>query len=277
VAGGSTPPLVRAATNHITLPYYASVRAATALVCVVPYALLVHASWHVSAETLLLSIVAGFLNMFVGSLLLLSLIRKSSVHIVVPLANTAPFWGVVLSVLMLGEPASSSVFLAGALVALGACLLLGPSRREKKEFSAADVLQALAIGVLFGLSNVVLSKLCLERGMDPATLQVVFISTSLLSWGTVALVTPTRRNLSWSRKGIGLACAHGFIGLFVSRALWFSALEYGLASQLSPFRGLGTPVAFLLSVALLKEHPTPRSILGVGIVFAGASLAYFGH
>lgn len=91
--------------------------------------------------------------------------------------------------------------------------------------------------MLFGLSNVVLIKLCLERGMHPAALQVVFVGMAVLSWGAVALVSRAKGPSSWSRKGNGLACLHGLLSFFVSRALWFSALDLGLASHFRPSEG----------------------------------------
>jgi len=182
VTGESTPILARAAASRIPLSYYAATCAGFALLFVLPYALLIRAPWASSGRTLALAILAGLINMFLASFLLLSLLRKSSVHVVVPLANTAPFWGVVLSAGLLGEPSSALLFLAGTLVVLGASISFSSWRGMRRVCSGGDVLQALAVGLLLGLSNVALIKLCLERGSIPAVPQVVFVSIALVSW-----------------------------------------------------------------------------------------------
>ncbi|GAI42295.1 unnamed protein product [marine sediment metagenome] len=72
-------------------------------------------------------------------------------------------------------------------------------------------------------------------------------------------------------KCVGLSILSG-IGLFTGELLSFFALGMEKASVLSPIYGAVIPFGFLLSIFLLGEKPTKKTILGVITVFTGVFL-----
>lgn len=188
------------------------------------------------------------------------------------LANTAPFWGVLTSVLILGEPMKPVLIAAALLVVTGAVFLV--NKRNSKsisEFSWAG-LPALGSGILWGFVETVPAKYCLTNGMSVMTFQLILIASSAIAWGIAVLARSRRRSFRFKPRGIILAFLTAILGYAIAWILWLHAVDLVPASLVSPVRGSMTLFTVLFSVALLREKLSARSALGAVFVLAGVLL-----
>lgn len=77
---------------------YGFIRPIFASILVLPYALSTPSLTFPSAGVVGLAILGGFVDMFVGVALFMYGMKRVSAHEAGTLSNTAPFWGVVVSV-----------------------------------------------------------------------------------------------------------------------------------------------------------------------------------
>ncbi len=248
------------------------VRSVSALLFVVPFGLLTGGFAFPGTDLLIVAILGGIFDSFVGTLLYMMALRTSPAYEVVPLANTAPFWGVVAAVVFLGEPPRLASFLAAGLVIIGAYFLSSRRVRTDEPVSRFGPWLALAAGAMWGIAEIAPSKYCLTHGMATSTYQLMVVVGSAAGWGTYLLMRHRLHAVSWSRMGLGIAVLTAFTNLFLGWLLWLMALDRAPASLLSPVRGLVVLFGFLASIILLKERPSLRSAIGVLLILAGVTL-----
>jgi len=222
-----------------------------------------------------IALAAGLLDSFFGLMLYFVSVKRISAHEASSLSNTAPFWGVTTSVVVLGEAPQPILFVAALLVVVGSYLLM--MRRDESGGSrwGWGAVPALGAGIVWGFAETVPARYCLTHGMTPLTFQLVFLISVAIAWGSSALLRIRRQPLSFPRRGVLLALVTGLLGYVVGWLLWLSGLSLAPASLLSPVRGSMTLFAFLFSVILLRERPTRRAATGVLLTFAGVLLVTF--
>ena len=215
--------------------------------------------------------VAGLLDAVAGGVCYLMAMQRASAYQTTALSSTAPFWGVIASVIFLAEPVRWSAFVAAALVVLGAYFLinrgLGSVRRAQ-----AGPLFAFLTGILWGVAETVPSKLALTAGLSPIILLLTFACTGIIG---IALARPflrrwVPRRVDW--YGMRFVLISAVPGAFLGWVLWLNALKLAPASAMSPVRGSTMLFAFLYSILFLHERPNPRAFLGVGLIFGGVLL-----
>ncbi|HDL85536.1 MAG TPA: DMT family transporter [Candidatus Acetothermia bacterium] len=247
-------------------------RSFSALLFVVPFGLLTGGFSFPGANLLIVAILGGVFDSFVGTLLYMIALRTSPAHEVVPLANTAPFWGVVAAVVFLGEAPRLVSFAAAGLVIGGAYFLSSHRVRTGAPISRFGPWLALTAGAVWGIAEIAPTKYCLSHGMAASTYQLMVVLASGVGWGAFLLVRGGLRNLKRSRMGIGIAVLTGFTNLFLGWLLWLFALGRAPASLISPVRGVVVLFGFLASIFILKERPSRRSAIGVTLIIAGVTL-----
>ncbi len=264
--------LSKPALRYMDMFSYGVIRPLFALIFVIPYGLLTSGFAFPGWELLGIAAVAGIIDSFVGSMLFYYTMNRVSAHEATSLANTAPFWGVVTSILILGEPMQPILLVAALFVVLGALFLVNRSD-EKSTFRLSwSALPALGSGILWGFVETVPAKYCLTNGMSVMTFQLTLIVSSGVAWGIAAFVRSRRTPLRFPRRGVALAFVTAILGYGVGWILWLSGVSMVPASLLSPVRGSMTLFAFLFSIILLRERPSRRSALGVLFVLCGVLL-----
>lgn len=109
---------------------YAAIRPLFALLFVVPFGLLTSGFQFPGWRLVVIAAVAGVIDSFVGSMLFYFSVKRVPAHEASSLANTAPFWGVVASVFILGERLQPVLFVAALFVVLGAFFLVNQQDNE---------------------------------------------------------------------------------------------------------------------------------------------------
>jgi len=215
--------------------------------------------------------VVGLVDAVGGGACYLMAMQRTSAHQTTALANTAPLWGVIASVVLLAEPVRWSAFVAAALVVLGAYFLIDRGLGSVRKAQAGPFF-AFLTGILWGVAETVPSKLALTAGLPPIMLLLTLSSTGVIG---IALVRPflrplVPRRIDW--HGMRFVLISAVPGAFLGWVLWLNALKLAPASAISPVRGATMLFAFLYSMLFLRERPKPRAFLGVGLIFGGVLL-----
>jgi drug/metabolite transporter (DMT)-like permease len=218
------------------------------------------------------AILGGILDSFVGTSIYMVALKVTPAYEAVPLANTAPFWGVVAAVILLGEEPHFASFTAAILVVLGAYFLASHRDNSNTPKTRWGPWVALLAGVMWGIAEIAPTKYCLTNGMAPVTYQLMVVGGSATAWGLFVLLRYRSNRYFWSRNGLGIAALTGFTNLFLGWILWLFALDRAPASLISPIRGLVVLFGFLASVFILREKPSRRSALGVLLIIGGVVL-----
>jgi len=264
--------LAKRGLEDTSLALFGFIRSGFALLFVIVFGLLTTGFPLPTTKFLIVAILGGILDSFIGTLLYMIALKTSPAHEVVPLANTAPFWGVVAAVIFLGESPRFASFAAAMLVVLGAYFLASHRDRADEQGTRWGPWVALAAGVLWGIAEIVPTKYCLSHGMAPITYQLMLVAGSAIAWGVYALSRHRLSSFYWSWRGMSIAVLTGFTNLFLGWILWLLALGRAPASIISPVRGLVVLFGFLASVLILKERPSRRSAIGVLLIIGGVML-----
>lgn len=225
--------------------------------------------WGVpGVSAVLLAIGAGVLDCTLGGFFYLMAMKRAAAHRVIILSSTAPLWGVIGSVLLLGEPFLWKTLGAAALVVGGAAFLT-----ERRHASGprpwTGAAFALITGLLWGFAETVPTKLALQQGLSVEMLLLLFSASG--GMGMLLLAPLLRRRIPRrvSPRGYLFVALSAVAGAFLGWLLWLNALRLAPASILSPIRGSTLLFALIYSVVFLKERPTPRVLIGVVFVAAG--------
>jgi len=256
--------------RYMDLVTYTWIRWLLVSILVVVYGLVTHRLAFPGWRPVLLAAGAGILDSTFGGIFYLLAMERTSAHQTSTLSSTAPLWGVLGAILILGEPLLWRVVLAAGLVIGGAIFLTGGQRSEKPRAWLGAAF-ALITGVLWGFAETVPAKLALQGGLSPETLLLVFSLSGAL--GMLALMPLLRLRIPRrvERRGFLFVALSAICGAFLGWLLWLYALNLAPASVISPIRGATLLFAFIYSVLFLKERPTPRALIGVALV-AGAVL-----
>jgi len=244
------------------------------LLFIVPFAFATRGFVFGAPILTLIAIGGSLLNAFLGNVLFFYALSHGSLHESTILSNTNPFWGVVSSVLVLGEPARLVTFGAGGLVIGGAYFLVRRTRQDATagRRSVLPRLAALGAGMLWGFTSAVPTKYCLDHGMSPIGYQFLFTCGAAVWWTLAAIPALRGKRIKFTRRALLIVAASSFFGLFASWVLWLTALQRVDASTLSPMWGLSLLFTVLLSVLLLRERLTKRILIGGALVLAGVTL-----
>ncbi len=255
-----------------SLALFGFIRSGAAFLFVVVFGLFTTGFPVVASGLLVVAFFGGVLDSFVGAMLYMVALKGSPAHETIPLANTAPLWGVAAAVVFLSEPPRLAAFFAAALVVAGAYFLV--SRRDRSQASAPRFgpVIALAAGVTWGIAETVPVKYCLTHGMIPVTYQLLAIGGSTAAWGVYLLLKGHLGRVRRSRMGMRIAVLTGCMNLFLGWLLWLAALDRAPASLVAPVRGLVVLFGFLASVIILKERPSRRCAIGVLLILGGVML-----
>ena len=225
-----------------------------------------------SPMLVLIGIGGGLMNAVLGTACYYYALSRDSMHEVNILSNTNPFWGVVSSILFLGEPARAVTFGAGALVLGGTYFLVRRGKGDPKRHSLVGAVAALAAGAAWGFSSTVPTKFCLSGGMSPISYQLLFTASAAVGWTLIALPRFRVRRLQFTRKNLWVAFGSSMTGMFIGWVFWLLALERVNASTLSPMVSLTLLLATIFGVVVLKERVTRRIVVGGALVVAGVLL-----
>ena len=186
------------------------------------------------------------------------------------LSGTAPLFGLLLGVLVLGEVLTLSMVLGTAAIIAGVMTL---ARREGEQLRVNWPLWALLLPILAAVIRVcahLLNKVGLESIPSPYFSGLVAYNVSL----AVSLANFGRRRLPWAplltNRDIWWFVATGaFFGVAIFMVN--TALTYGPLSVVAPLVSLEAIFVMLLGILAFKERAITRRVaVAVGLVVGGA-------
>jgi drug/metabolite transporter (DMT)-like permease len=264
--------MMKAGVDRMDRAAFGFLRMVFGLLFILPFALFTGGITLGSSYLVWLAISSGFLNAILGNALFYYALSHGSMHESNILAGMSPFWGVVGSILVLGEPVRWATFAAATLVILGTFFLVRRNDLGAMKHKLGPILAAIGTGICYGFSATVPAKICMSQGMDPITYQLLFATTGLIGWTVIALPRWIRGKVTFTRQGVLIALVSGVSGLFLGWIFWLAALKRVDASTLSPMYGLTLFFSVLIGALFLREPITRRIAIGGAFVLAGITL-----
>ncbi len=247
-----------------------------ALVPAVAYGLLTHRLAVPSAVAVGYVALASVLNVIIGWTIYMLSNLSAPAYQATTLASIAPLWGVVASIVILGDPLRWQVLVAGLLAAGGAVFLVRPQAVSVHNSSFVGASLAVLAGIFWGISETVPTKLAIQHGITAETMLVVLGCTTILGMSLLTPVLRKRVPRRFDPKGLWLVILSAISGAFLGWFFWLQGLRLEDASVLAPIRGSTLLFTFAFSVIFLRERPSRWAILGVLLVFGGVMLVSIG-
>lgn len=242
------------------------------LLIVVLYAIFVGRIVLPGLGLLLIAAISGIVDPVIGVLFYLEALKRSHVHLVAPLANTAPLWGVLTGILFLGGGINTFILVSVIAVISGSYLISGKPQADL-EIGKWGTTFALLAGIAWGVTEVGPTKYCIDNGMSLISYLMILLASSGTAWLVIFVLKGVgSKNPRYTRNGIILSLFSGIIAFSLGWFLWMSALRNVSASLIAPTRGSVVFFAFLLSVFFLGERPKRAAIVGMILILFGVIL-----
>ena len=193
---------------------------------------------------------------------------------VVPIDKSSVVLTIILSFLILGEPATLFVIIGGALIAIGTFVLIGKNE-EKKRFTGSQSYIVLAIlGAVFAAVTAILAKIGIEDVDSNLATFIRTIIILLFSWGIVFFQGSQKEMKNITKKGYLFLTLSG-MATGLSWLCYFAALAIGNVSVVAPIDKFSVVLAMILSFIILKEKPSKHTIVGGVIITIGTAFLIF--
>lgn len=220
---------------------------------------------NITGKALLFLILSG-ISTGLSWLFFFKALAIGDVSKVVPIDKSSVVLTILLSFIVLGEPATPLVIAGGAIIAIGTFILIGKNE-EKKRFTGSQSYILLAIlGAVFAALTSILAKIGIE---DVDSNLATFIRTIVIivfSWGIVFFQGTQKEMKNITKKGYLFLILSG-VATGLSWLCYFAAIAIGKVSIVAPIDKFSVVLAMILSFVILKEKPTKHTVIG-GIVIA---------
>jgi bacterial/archaeal transporter family protein len=227
----------------------------------------------VSTKSLIFLILSG-LTTGLSWICFFKAIQIGDVSKVVPIDKASVVLTILLSFIILREPATASVVASGVIISIGTFVLIGKDKKKskgKKVFNTKSYIFLAVLSAVFAAATNILAKIGIE---DVDSNVATFIRTVVIiifAWGIVIFQGTLNELKKISSKS--------FIFLFLSGAAtgfswlcYFAALAIGKVSVVNPIDKFSVVLTMILSFTILKEKPTKSTIAGAILITIGTAL-----
>ncbi|AKF10276.1 DMT family transporter [Sandaracinus amylolyticus] len=214
---------------------------------------------------------SGVLGLAVADTLFLAGLRRVDASIAAVADCAYAPTVLALSVLALGEPITTGLWIGAPLVVLGLAVVGWEPRGEAKPIDRRGLVLCVA-GVMTTAVAVVLAKRALDRSelIEATAVRLVAGSIALFAWETIAgrrreVLALFRERASWK-----WAVPGAVLGSYVAMILWLGGMKYGAASRAALLNQSGAVFVLVLSRMSGEVVPSRRWI-GAAIAIAGVA------
>lgn len=199
-------------------------------------------------------------------------IAMGDVSKVVPIDKSSIVLTIILSFLILGEPANLHVIIGGALISIGTFVLIS---KENKRFSGSQIYIVYAVlAALFAALTSILAKVGLD-GVDSNVATFLRTIVILVFAWSIVFFQGTHKNLKEiSKKGYLFLILSG-IATGLSWLCYFAAIQIGHVSIVAPIDKFSVVITMILSFIILKEKATKQTIIGSIIITIGTIILIY--
>lgn len=228
----------------------------------------------VSARSLIFLILSG-LTTGLSWLAFFKAIQIGDVSKVVPIDKSSVVLTILLSFIILREPATMPVVAGGIIISIGTFVLIGKKEKKnterKKVFNMKSYLFLAIMSAVFAALTNILAKIGIE---DVDSNVATFIRTVVIiifAWGIVFFQGTVKELKNISRKSYIFLILSGAATGF-SWLCYFAALAIGKVSIVNPIDKFSVVLTMILSFIILKEKPTRSTVAGAVLITIGTGL-----
>lgn len=228
----------------------------------------------VSARSLIFLILSG-LTTGLSWLAFFKAIQIGDVSKVVPIDKSSVLLTILLSFIILREPATMPVVAGGIIISIGTFVLIGKKEKKnterKKVFNMKSYLFLAIMSAVFAALTNILAKIGIE---DVDSNVATFIRTVVIiifAWGIVFFQGTVKELKNISRKSYIFLILSGAATGF-SWLCYFAALAIGKVSIVNPIDKFSVVLTMILSFIILKEKPTRSTVSGAVLITIGTGL-----
>jgi bacterial/archaeal transporter family protein len=228
----------------------------------------------VSARSLIFLVLSG-LTTGLSWLAFFKAIQIGDVSKVVPIDKSSVVLTILLSFIILREPATMPVVAGGIIISIGTFVLIGKKEKKntqrKKVFNTKSYLFLAIMSAVFAALTNILAKIGIE---DVDSNVATFIRTVVIiifAWGIVFFQRTVKELKNISRKSYIFLILSGAATGF-SWLCYFAALAIGKVSIVNPIDKFSVVLTMILSFIILKEKPTRSTVAGAVLITIGTGL-----
>ncbi|MGV2942421.1 EamA family transporter [Mesobacillus sp. LC4] len=199
-------------------------------------------------------------------------IQIGDVSKVVPIDKASVVLTILLSFLVLREPATMPVVAGGVIISIGTFVLIGKDKKKKKQkkkvFNTSSYIFLAIMSAVFAALTNILAKIGIE---DVDSNVATFIRTVVIiifAWGIVFFQGTVKELTKISRKSYIFLILSGAATGF-SWLCYFAALAIGKVSIVNPIDKFSVVLTMILSFIILKEKPTKSTVAGAVLITIG--------
>jgi bacterial/archaeal transporter family protein len=201
-------------------------------------------------------------------------IQIGDVSKVVPIDKASVVLTILLSFIILKEPATALVVAGGIVISIGTFILIGKKdkkKTKKKVFNTKSYIFLAILSAVFATLTNLLAKIGIEDVDSNVATFIRTIVIILFAWGIVFFQGTLKELKKISKKS--------YLFLFLSGAAtglswlcYFGALAIGKLSVVNPIDKFSVVLTMVLSFIILKEKPTKSTIAGAILITIGTAL-----
>ncbi|MEH6942621.1 EamA family transporter [Bacillus sp. JJ722] len=198
-------------------------------------------------------------------------IKIGDVSKVVPIDKSSVVMTIILSFIILGEPATPMVIAGGAIIAVGTFILIGKIKPDKTIKASNSYIVLAVLSALFAALTAILAKIGIE---DVDSNVATFIRTVVIiifAWGIVLFQGTHRQLKEISKRSYTFLILSG-VATGLSWLCYFGAIAIGKVSIVAPIDKFSVVITMILSFIILKEKPSKTTIIGGIVITVGTIL-----
>ncbi|MBT2686323.1 GRP family sugar transporter [Bacillus sp. ISL-37] len=202
-------------------------------------------------------------------------IQIGDVSKVVPIDKASVVLTIVLSFIVLKEPATMPVVAGGVVISIGTFVLIGKDKKKKKQrkkgFNTKSYIFLAIMSAVFAALTNILAKIGIEDVDSNVATFIRTVVIILFAWGIVFFQGTVKDLKKISRKSYIFLILSGAATGF-SWLCYFAALAIGKVSIVNPIDKFSVVLTMILSFIILKDKPTKSTVTGAVLITIGTAL-----
>lgn len=225
--------------------------------------------FNISMKALLFLILSG-LATGLSWLFFFKALSIGDVTKVVPIDKSSIALTILLSFVILSEPAAPLVLAGGAIITIGTFMLIGKKEKQPEGHSRAYLFPAI-LGAVFASLTAILAKIGIEDVDSNVATFIRTIVILLFAWGIVFFQRKVKELKMISKRSYLFLVLSGMATGF-SWLCYFGAISLGKVSIVAPIDKFSVVFAMILSMIILREKPTKVTVAGSVVIMVGTLL-----
>lgn len=228
------------------------------------------ALFEVSGKAMIFLVLSG-LTTGLSWLCFFKAIQIGDVSKVVPIDKASVVLTIILSFLVLQEPATPLIVAGGLIISVGTFVLIGKTKVEKKVQGAQSYILLAVLAAVFAALTNILAKIGIEDVDSNVATFIRTIVIIIFAWGIVFFQkTGSQLRTISKRSYLFLILSGAATGL--SWLCYFAALAFGKVSVVTPIDKFSVVITMILSYFILKEKQTKNTVAGGILITIGTML-----